>query len=90
MLSKEDSFHNPVMFLDQSNSKIPLNKIKPNANNYVNKVVNQKANNSTMIENLVNQALRCQSMSNTNIANFSKKIKTKVKQKQVIILILLL
>ena len=73
-----------MMFLGQWNSKIAINKIKPNANNYVNKVVNQKANNATMIENLVNQALRCQSMTNANSTTVSKKIKTKVKQKQVI------
>ena len=81
MLSKEDALNNPVLFLGKWNSKVAMSKIKPNANNYVNKVVTQKSNNSTAIENLVNQALRCQSMASTGNASITKKIKTKVKQK---------
>ena len=84
MLSKEDVFNNPMLFLGKCGSKVSMNKIKPNANNYVNKVVNTKSNNSTTIENIVNQALRSQSMTSTNNSNLTKKIKTKMKQKQVI------
>lgn len=56
-------------------------KIKPNANNYVSKIVNQKSNNSTTIENLVNQAIRFQNMQTAYHANSGKKVKAKSKVK---------
>ena len=79
MLSKEELMNNASMFIGKGNSKTSLNKIKPNASNYVSKVGNSKANYSTAIENLVNQALRSQSIGLGSQKENLKKGKSKQK-----------
>ena len=82
MLSKEDLFQNAWNLVWKSNAKAPMSKIKPNANNYMSKPSTQKSNYSTAIENLVNQAIRWQTMGSTAQANISKKLRAKAKQKK--------
>ena len=84
MLSKEDLFNHASMLLGKGAAKTSMNKIKPNANNYVSKAVpGNKANHSTAIENLVNQALRSQSLNTSGQADGLKKAKQKARQKNV-------
>jgi hypothetical protein len=80
MLSKEDLMNNSSLLIGKTNPKINTKQIKPNANNYVSKAVNQKSNYSTAIENLVNQAIKYQNMQG-NQANSVKKVKSKSKVK---------
>jgi len=82
MLSKDDIAHNTQPSLVKNVLKNGINKIKPNASNYVSKVVNSKskANYSTAIENLVNQAFKTQSLNGTSNAD-GIRIRRKVKEK---------
>lgn len=83
MLSKDDLIGSASALLGKADLKTSLNKIKPNASNYISKASNMvKGNFSTAIENLVNQAFRSHSMNVTNNEGV-KKIKQKTKQKQV-------
>jgi hypothetical protein len=82
MLSNEDLIGNSATLLGKAGVKTSLNKIKPNASNYISKASNMvKGNFSTAIENLVNQAFRSHSLNASNNEGV-KKNKSKPKQKQ--------
>lgn len=81
MLTKEDLLNNVPMFLGKGQVKTSLNKIKPNACNYVSKSTAVKGNFSTAIENLVNQALKSKSLNTSCNVESIKKIKSKSKPK---------
>lgn len=81
MLSKEEMLTNASMLMGKGASKTSMNKIKPNASNYISKATGNKSNFSTAIENLVNQAIKAKSMNTASQSESIKKVKSKIKQK---------
>jgi hypothetical protein len=81
MLSKDELINNATVFVGKGIPKTSINKIKPNASNYISKASATKANYSTAIENLVNQALRSQAVASKHIIEGVKKLKNKPKTK---------